>query len=851
MTVSVRTLLLFYRRHLRVQPVRELMAIAGVAAGVALLFAVQIANNSITGAFNEVVHGVAGRATLEVASRSPEGFSQAIYQRVQRTPGVRRAAPVLTQQVVIVGARASRALTLVGADPRLGALGGELVVAFERYAEASPAGLLALTQPTASAIGARRGREVAIRIDGLTQHLYVAAVVPSARLGALTESPVAAAPLPVVQALAGLPGRITRILVEPAPGRESQARRALTQTLGADLNVRAIDSESRLLSNAAKPEGQLTALFSAISLVVGVILAYNALLLASGERREFIAYLIQLGATDATIVASLMFDALILGIAGSIVGLLVGDAVSLLAYGAPPGYLTAAFPIGGQRILDARTILITLTAGILAAFAAAALPAVGSLRGNVATINRAGRTLLLLRKSPSSEAIVFGAGALLVCASIAASLIWPAVVVVALVAFAAGLVLCLPTIVRYILALARSTSRRSGDPSARLASGELQSSPTRSIALVATGTIAVFLTMTIGGSVADVQRAVRLGAQQTGSSGDLWVKPGGAENIYGTQPFDATGTQKRLQRLEIVRTVLAYRQSFLDMPERRVWVIGIPPRAQSPVAESQLVHGSAALAAQRLREGGWAVISQTIASREHLHVGQLFELPTPSGDSSFRLAATISNYGWLPGTVLLAAGDYSRLWHTTRASQLAITLKPGIPAVQAKLAIEHALPRGSALTVQSAAERQSQISAVLGNTLTRLNQTSTAVLIAAIATVIAMMISAVWQRRGRLDALQSIGMSRMQLSRLIFYESGCVLLTGCLIGMISGNLGQYLIDRWTQHSAGSPVQFTPAWQVGLRTVAIAILISIAAATIAVVRTAGLSAQGSILNRLRR
>jgi len=39
----LRTLLLFYRRHLRVQPLREVMAIVGVAAGVALLFAVQVA----------------------------------------------------------------------------------------------------------------------------------------------------------------------------------------------------------------------------------------------------------------------------------------------------------------------------------------------------------------------------------------------------------------------------------------------------------------------------------------------------------------------------------------------------------------------------------------------------------------------------------------------------------------------------------------------------------------------------------------------------------------------------------------------------------------------------------------
>ena len=132
-----------------------------------------------------------------------------------------------------------------------------------------------------------------------------------------------------------------------------------------------------------------------------------------------------------------------------------------------------------------------------------------------------------------------------------------------------------------------------------------------------------------------------------------------------------------------------------------------------------------------------------------------------------------------------------------------------IPLAEGKLEVEHALPAGSALGVQTAEERQEQVSTVLGSTLSRLDQTSAIVLIAAIATVIAMMISAVWQRRGRLDTLVSMGMSFGQLARLVFYESGCVLLAGCLIGVASGILGQYLIDSWLRHSTGSPIVFSP------------------------------------------
>jgi putative ABC transport system permease protein len=841
--VGARTLLLSYRSHLRVQPLRESMAVAGVAAGVALFFAVQIANTSVTGSLDEVVHGIAGRATLEVAARSPEGFDAGIVEQIASMPGVRALAPVLAQQAVVASPTATRALTLVGADERLAGLGGELSMSFQRAAETSRGGLLVLTERTAAAIGARRGAAVSIAVGGRTEQLTLAAVVPASRLGPLADSPIAATPLPVAQSLVGLPRRVTRVLLEPARGQESQVLQALSRRFGETLNVRPVDSEVRLLSGTAKPEAQLTALFSAVSLVVGVILAYNALLLASGGRRAFIACLVQLGAPQAAIVASLLFDVLILGIAGSLLGLLLGDAISLLAYRAPPKYLAAAFPIAGQRIVSPQTILAAFGAGMLAAVAATVFPAVGLLK-SVGVEPQPGLRVTPRRAPRSAESILFGCGALLVGCSTAASVLWPAVTVVALATVAAGIVLCLPTATRYALKLARAASRRSSDPSALLASGELASSPARSIALLATGTIAVFVLMMIGGSVADVQRAVRAGAEQTGASADLWIRPGGPENIYATQPFASADMEHRLRRLALVRSVLIYRGSFLDLPGRRIWVIGVPAASSSPIAANQLVQGTLAVADQRLREGGWALVSQTIARERRLRVGQPLSLPTPSGRATLRIAATISNYGWLPGTVILNADDYARLWHTTRASQLAVTLEPGVPISRGRLAAQHVLPRVSALRVQTARERQSAVSAVLGSTLSRLSQTTAAVLAAAIATIVAMVLSSVSQRRGRLDALLSIGMSSRQLARLVLYETGWLLLGGCLIGVASGTMGQYLIDRWTQDGTGSPVRFAVAWQLGLRTVLLAGLTSAAVAVIAALRTVGFQARTS-------
>jgi putative ABC transport system permease protein len=285
--------------------------------------------------------------------------------------------------------------------------------------------------------------------------------------------------------------------------------------------------------------------------------------------------------------------------------------------------------------------------------------------------------------------------------------------------------------------------------------------------------------------------------------------------------------------------VAPWRDAFLDLPDRRVWVLGVPPTLGAQIVPSQLRQGTLALADRRLREGGWAALSQPIAREEHLRIGQRFTLPTPSGATTLRLAATVANYGWLPGAIVMNADEQARLWGGSEDTELAVTLAPGVPIAQGRRAVQAALGADSALSVQSAGERRAEVSAVLGSTLSRLDDTTFVVLIATAASVIALMLAAVWQRRGRLDSLRSIGMSFAQLARLVFYESGLPRLCGAAIGIAAGLLGPDLIDGWLAQSTGSPVQFSPAWQLGLRTAAILAAISLVASLVAVARSATL------------
>ena len=93
------------------------------------------------------------------------------------------------------------------------------------------------------------------------------------------------------------------------------------RTLGAGrLNVVAADNELRLLAEAVKPNDQSTSLFAAISVMVGFLLALNAMLLTVPERRRFVADLRMQGYDWRQVVVLLAFQAAVLGVVASAAG---------------------------------------------------------------------------------------------------------------------------------------------------------------------------------------------------------------------------------------------------------------------------------------------------------------------------------------------------------------------------------------------------------------------------------------------------------------------------------------------------------------------------------------------------
>ncbi len=118
------------------------------------------------------------------------------------------------------------------------------------------------------------------------------AVLGGGVLGSAAASPVAVAVLSVAQKLAERPRRVSEVLIRPLPGRAPLVAAELRRLAAGRLDVRA----GRLRTGPARarrssPTASSTSLFEAISVMIGFLLALNAMLLTVPERRRFIAEL--------------------------------------------------------------------------------------------------------------------------------------------------------------------------------------------------------------------------------------------------------------------------------------------------------------------------------------------------------------------------------------------------------------------------------------------------------------------------------------------------------------------------------------------------------------------------------
>lgn len=326
---------------LRHAPGRTVLAMAAIALGVALGFAIYLINRVAADEVSLAARSLFGLADLAVESNG--GFDEALYPQIARIAGVEVASPVVQVEAKLIGQRGS--LTMLGMDAFRSR---RLQPAFARFAEtlsrdesdSSGKQAVYLSTSAAQSLGLVAGDALRVQVGLRPEEFEVAGVLPSAAL----QDRAGVIDIATAQWKFDLLGRLSRINLRLVPGTSpAQVQRSIEKILPAGARVvtpgQAADEALRL-SRAYR--SNLTAL-ALVALFTGGFFVYSTQSLAALRRRREFALLHALGITRREQLLLTLLGGVIVGVAGALLGVALGIAIAKLGLNVLGADLGAGF----------------------------------------------------------------------------------------------------------------------------------------------------------------------------------------------------------------------------------------------------------------------------------------------------------------------------------------------------------------------------------------------------------------------------------------------------------------------------------------------------------------------------
>jgi putative ABC transport system permease protein len=756
------------------------LSVAGVALGVASVLSIQLLERSALGSFAGTVRAVSGEAALSVLGwngRLPEG----LLDEVLAVPGVRAAVPLHRIDVAVEG-RPGLDLQVVGAD-LLAAVRVPWALPRARLAEAlSVPGWVALTPELAVEQGLRVGDPLPVSAGSRRVVLRVGALLDLKRVAPLASRRLAVMDVAQAQGLLGAPGVLHQIDVLAGEGQEVAALAARIEArLGERARVvtpgqRTIEARGLLAAFRLN-----LAALSLVSVLVGGFLVHAATRAALVRRREEIGVLRSLGATRAQVLALVLAEAVVLGLAGTAAGIPLGLAAARANVEAVSGTIRTLYLLEGiERVsLGPGLAALALATGLGGALLGALAPALDAVRRDPRA---------LLSSISREEAAGARAGPLLAAAAAALG-----------AALAVHLALgggWAPS--GFVLALGILAAVPLASPAAMKLLGRAPRGPrlgwswgVRSLGsrlpsvAVAAGALAVAVSMLVGVTtmVGSFRGTVERWLDAT-LHADVYVGTPSARRARGEASLDPAIVE-RLSREPGVLAVDRLRALVGSAEGRRVSVAGIDAGLPGGERRAALLSGEGAAAMRAMRERGAALVSEPLARRAGLAAGGSVRLRGASGEVSLPVAGVYRDYGAESGAVLLDLGTFAALFGEGPPQSAALLLGPGADAEAVAARVRAAFPDAS-LHVRSQRALREDVLAIFEETfaVTRLLQ-GMGLLIAVAGVALSLLVLG-RERAAETALLRALGANRTQVL-LVFVGRGLgIALAGLFLGAAGG-----------------------------------------------------------------
>ncbi|MFZ1326419.1 MAG: ABC transporter permease [Candidatus Contendobacter sp.] len=805
-------------RHPWHHPWQLALAVLGIALGVAVVLAVDLANASARRSFELAMNRLTGHATHRLVG-GPRGVPEDLYVRLRLEQGLRLAAPVVTGTLPRAD-QTGQVLHILGVDPFAEAPFRQPVADFTGDAFDLRALLL---RPDAALLPTRLGEQVTLRRGEHRFTLQRVGILAGPELDGLVITDLSTA-----QALLGLAGRLSQIdLILPEGATGESAAAALRAWLPPEIRLeRSAQRNQATAELSAAFTLNLTAM-SLLALVVGMFLIYNAMSFSVVQRRALLGLLRALGVSRRELLLGILGEALLLGLAGVLLGGLLGlwlgsGLVHLVTRTINDLYYLLSIR---EFFIDPWSLAKGAMLGLLATLAAAWLPALEAASAPPGlALSRAHLESRWQRALPhlawSGIGLLSGGGLIL----------WFSQTLVpgfaGLFLLILGCALLTPPVVAGLARLLNQPLSARLGLLARMANRDSVRHLSRTGIAVAALMVAFATTVGVGVMVDSFRGGVAIWIHDL-LNADLYIAPPAIEEGGGLEVVQPA-TLAALRATPGVAAVSTYRRLPVDLEGQpaQLMAVDLAPASQ---AGYRLLAGDPAKVWTNFQPGGAILISEPLAYRRHLQVGDTLALPTDRGLQPFPIIGVFLDYGSEHGRILLHRSGYERYWREPTVGSTAVFAAPGVDLAALRERLQQRLGPLQPLIYRSNRAIQQLTLEIFDRTFTITQVLRLLAIVVAVVGMLSAFLALHLERAREFAVLRAIGMTAGEIGGLVSLQAGFMGLMAGLLALPTGLLlAAVLIFVINRRAFGWSLPFQVEPLLLLETVALAVVAALLA-----------------------
>jgi putative ABC transport system permease protein len=726
--------------------------------------------------------------TTDTTAQAP-AFSADLLREVEALPGVRLtqgsiedSARLVDESGTAIG-NADEGVA-IGVDPAADQGLNPLKLVTGEWPQGD--GQIAIDKATADSQQFEVGQTVQAFGDGPVEQYRVSGIVRFGSVDSIGSTTISVFDLATAQRLFDKRGKLDLIRVDAKEGVSEEELigqidpllSGTTQVKSATAQAAADSEDTQQGTNIIK---YILIGFGGIALFVGSFVIANTLAITVAQRIRELATLRTLGASRHQVLGSVVLEAVVIGLVGSIIGLFLGLA---LAIGLKELLNASGLELPSSGIVfSARTIVVSLGVGVLIAVLASLRPAFRATRIEPIAAVREGAVM------PASRFARYAVAGSAVIVVVAVGLFSYGLftdgldIKVRIVSLVAGVLLLFVAVAMVASRVVRPLAFVLGAPGARFggSAGKLaRENAVRNPARTASTAAAVMIGLALITFVAVLGQGVR--TSFTSAVDDLFVADYAV--TAGNEPLTSKAAQAAATAPGVV-VMSEIRAADAKIAGKSVHVNGVDGNLTKVVA-MEWAAGVGNVPAQLGRSG--AFIKKRYAEDHSLTVGSPLAVDTPTG-TTLRLRVNgifDEPKGGSPfGEVSISTATFDDSF-ATHDNEFTLLNVRGGPSDENTAALERAVTAFPVAEVETRDEFKNGQLADLTLTLNVLYALLGLSVIVSLFGVINTLVLSVFERTRELGMLRAIGMTRRQVRRMIRHESIVTALIGAALGIAVG-----------------------------------------------------------------